>query len=316
MTKYGQTWWGAKWMNALSHIDYSNRLPRGRSYANKGAVKDLRISGERIIANVKGTRIKPYNVTVGIPSFTAKEKESLTGAILDNPLLLSKLLNRELPESLYTMAEAHYIRIFPGRWNDLDMHCSCPDWAVPCKHLAAVINVIANEIDRNPFLIFKLHGYDIIHELQAFGIEAISDTVTVPDLASLAVEEPVKGYQTEKTIALEEIDFSVLEDMREKLLSLLSEKPVFYSKDFKQVLDKLYRKTARKIARENMMTAGLTRIPDHHASHYERYSGVTITLDECNRLVDCRIHGEPLVGVLEHFRFHLPGSVKYRDDRY
>jgi uncharacterized Zn finger protein len=280
-------------MNALSHIDYSNRLPRGRSYANKGAVKDLRISGHRIIANVKGTRIKPYNVTVGIPAFTSKEKESLTGAILDNPLLLSKLLNRELPESLYTMAEAHHIRIFPGRWNDLDMHCSCPDWAVPCKHLAAVINVIANEIDRNPFLIFKLHGYDIIHELQRFGIEAISDTVTIPDLASLALAEPVESYQTDKTIALEEIDFSVMEDMREKLLSLLSEKPVFSSKDFKKVLDKLYRKTARKIARENMMATGSSVQQDHHSSHYERYLGVAITLNECNCLVDCKIHGEP-----------------------
>ena len=221
MTKYGQTWWGAKWMNALSYIDYSNRLPRGRSYANKGAVKDLRISGRKIISNVAGTRITPYKVTVGIPAFTSKEKETLTVAILDNPLLLSKLLNRELPKSLYTMAETHHIRIFPGRWNDLDMHCSCPDWAVPCKHLAAVINVIANEIDRNPFLIFKLHGYDIIHELRRFGIEAISDTVTIPDLASLAVAEPAESYQKENTLALEEIDFSVLEDMREKLLSLL-----------------------------------------------------------------------------------------------
>ena len=293
MTKYGQTWWGAKWLNALSHIDYSNRLPRGRNYANKGAVKDLRISGRRIIANVKGTRIKPYKVTVEIPAFTSKEKESLTGAILDNPLLLSKLLNRELPESLYTMAEAHHIRIFPGRWNDLDMRCSCPDWAVPCKHLAAVINVIANEIDRNPFLIFKLHGYDIIHELQRYGIEAISDTVTIPDLVSLSVTEPVESYKMEKTIALDEIDFSVLEDMREKLLSLLSENPVFYSKDFKKVLDKLYRKTARKIARENMMTTGSSVQQDHHSSHYERYSGVTITLDECNCLVDCKIRGEP-----------------------
>ena len=97
MAKYGQTWWGAKWMNALSHIDYSNRLPRGRSYANKGAVKDLRIQGRKIIANVKGTRIKPYKVTVGIPAFTPMEMESLTGTILNNPLLLSKLLNRELP---------------------------------------------------------------------------------------------------------------------------------------------------------------------------------------------------------------------------
>ncbi len=293
MAKYGQTWWGGKWMNALSHIDYSNRLPRGRNYANKGAVEDLSISGRKIIAAVRGTRIKPYKVTVEIPAFTVKEKESLTGAILDNPLLLSKLLNRELPESLYSMAEAHRIQIFPRRWNDLDMHCSCPDWAVPCKHLAAVINVIANEIDRNPFLIFKLHGFDIIHELRRYGIEAISDTVTIPDLASLAVAEPLEIYKAEKNIALEEIDFSVLEDMREKLLSLLTEKPVFYSRDFKQVLDKLYRKMARKIARDNMMTAGLTPIPDQRASHYERYSSVAITLDECNRLVDCRIHGEP-----------------------
>jgi uncharacterized Zn finger protein len=116
MTKYGQTWWGGKWMNALSHIDYSNRLPRGRSYANKGMVEDLRISGRKIIAALRGTRIKPYKVTVGIPAFTVKEKESLTGAILNNPLLLSKLLNRELPESLYSMAEAHRIQIFPRCW--------------------------------------------------------------------------------------------------------------------------------------------------------------------------------------------------------
>ncbi len=314
MTKYGQTWWGAKWLNALSHIDYSNRLPRGRSYANKGAVKDLRIQGRKIIANVQGTRIKPYKVTVGIPAFTPMEMESLTGTILNNPLLLSKLLNRELPESLHSMAEANHIQIFPGRWNDLEMDCSCPDWAVPCKHLAAVINVIANEIDRNPFLIFKLHGYDIIHKLQRIGIEAISETVTIPDLASLAVAEPVESYQTDKTMALEEIDFSVLEDMREKLLSLLSEKPVFYSKDFKQVLDKLYRKTARRIARENMMNSGISRIPDHRASHYERYSGVAVTLDECSSLVDCRIRGEPGGSWRVYHKFDKEGAWGIRSD--
>ncbi len=314
MVKYGQTWWGAKWLNALSHIDYSNRLPRGRSYANKGAVKYFQIQGRKIIASVQGTRIKPYKVTVGIPAFTPMEMESLTGTILNNPLLLSKLLNRELPESLHSMAEANHIQIFPGRWNDLEMDCSCPDWAVPCKHLAAVINVIANEIDRNPFLIFKLHGYDIIHKLQRIGIEAISETVTIPDLASLAVAEPAEGYQTDKTIALEEIDFSVLEDMREKLLSLLSEKPVFYSKDFKLVLDKLYRKIARRISRENMMTAGISRIPDHRASHYERYSGVAVTLDECSRLVDCRIRGEPGGSWRVNHKVDKEGTWGIRDD--
>jgi len=293
MIKYGQTWWGGKWLNALSHIDYSNRLPRGRSYANKGAVKDISISGRKIIAAVKGTRIQPYKVAVGIPAFTTKEKETLTGVIMENPLLLSKLLNRELPESLYRMAEAHHIRIFPGRWSDLDMHCTCPDWAVPCKHLAAVINVIASEIDRNPFLIFKLHGYNIIEELQRNGLEAISDSVTIPDLASLAVAESMEIYQAENIMALEEIDFSVLEGMREKLLSLLSERPVFSSRDFKKVLDILYRKTARWIAREHRNTAVVSGEDGSPWVHYERCQGVAVSLNESSGLVGCRIECEP-----------------------
>ncbi len=84
-------------MNALSHIDYSNRLPRGRSYANKGAVKNLRISGRKIIANVKGTRITPYKVTVDIPAFTSKEKKELADlAVSTGEKWVGELSNRDL----------------------------------------------------------------------------------------------------------------------------------------------------------------------------------------------------------------------------
>lgn len=314
MAKYGNTWWGNKWLNALSHIDYSNRLPRGRSYANKGAVSDLRVSGRKIIASVEGTRIQPYKVKVEVPAFTTKEKEELQSAIINNPLLLSKLLNRELPESLYSLAESRMIRIFPDRWDDLDMHCSCPDWAVPCKHLAAVINVIANEIDRNPFLIFKLHGYDIISELRKLGMEAISETVAIPDYPSLAIAEPVELYKSGKTVALEEIDFSVIEDKREQLLSLLSEKPVFSSKDFKGILDKLYWKTARRIRKENMMSAGISAGKDQRFSHYERYTGIAIALDEVSRLTEFRIHGKPGRTWKEHKTMDKDGIWRMSDD--
>ena len=40
-TSYGRTWWGAQWLQALTQIDHENRLPRGRTYANRGAVLDL-----------------------------------------------------------------------------------------------------------------------------------------------------------------------------------------------------------------------------------------------------------------------------------
>jgi len=59
---YGQTWWGAQWLNSLSQIDYDNRLPRGRSYANKGAVTKVEIQHGKIHAKVKGSYPQPYSV--------------------------------------------------------------------------------------------------------------------------------------------------------------------------------------------------------------------------------------------------------------
>ena len=64
---YGKTWWGEQWLQALSQIDFDNRLPRGRSYANKGAVRELVVDGGTIEARVQGSRPQPYMVSVSVP---------------------------------------------------------------------------------------------------------------------------------------------------------------------------------------------------------------------------------------------------------
>lgn len=49
------TWWGKAWnRNLEGYADYSNRLPRGRSYARHGSVIDLRIEAGSISALVQG----------------------------------------------------------------------------------------------------------------------------------------------------------------------------------------------------------------------------------------------------------------------
>lgn len=45
--EYGTTWWGRRWLNALSGIDNENRIPRGKDYADAGKVPSLRIDEER-----------------------------------------------------------------------------------------------------------------------------------------------------------------------------------------------------------------------------------------------------------------------------
>ena len=38
------------------------------------------------------------------------------------------------------------------------MDCSCPDWAVPCKHVAAVCYLLAEAFDEDPFAILAWRG--------------------------------------------------------------------------------------------------------------------------------------------------------------
>ena len=291
MPKYGQTWWGGEWMKALSHIDYSNRLPRGRNYANKGAVREITLKSKTIKALVQGTRSTPYKVTVKTPGFTAAEKTTMTSAILENPLLLTRLLNRELPPQLHQIAAQNNIRIFPGRWNDLEMNCSCPDWAVPCKHLAAVINVIANEIDRNPFLLFKFHDYNIVEELSKHELDASNVSAGIFNMAQIYTEvttendkpghdstaAPGTGEQDPgSTAALADLDFSAIENMRDTILSLLPEKPLFYPGDFKAVTEKLYKMVSKSVTKQ------LEMADEGHQNgiNYEKFNEVQITLRE------------------------------------
>ena len=127
----------------MGNIDYSNRLPHGSSYSRNGSIASLGIDGNNIHAKVKGSRPKPYDVTVIIPTFFEPEIKKLIKANADKPVIMSKLLNKELDPELLTIAERIGLKIFPKQWTDFKMQCSCPDRAVPCKHLAAVIYKIS-----------------------------------------------------------------------------------------------------------------------------------------------------------------------------
>ena len=238
--QYGKTWWGQQWLNSLSKIDNSNRLPRGRTYANKGAVKNIEIETNAISAKVQGSAPRPYKVMVSVPIFTNNQKQALLEAILGNPTLLAKLLNRELPQELAKFAEEKNIPLFPKSWRDFPMKCSCPDSAVPCKHLAAVIYIIANEIDKNPFLVFQLHDFDVLGEVSSRYSVGKKSGIRVNAFVDF-FEEKFAEIAKIKDNIFDDIDFSYIEPMSDKLLKIIQGSPIFAEKDFKKNLQKAHK---------------------------------------------------------------------------
>lgn len=250
---YGNTYWGKEWLQSLTQIDYSNRLPRGKTYANKGLARDIEITKSRITAKVQGSRRRPYDVSVSVTNFTASEKAKIIQLVTENPIHLSKLLNRELPSKLDEACKRVGIHIFPNSWRDMNGYCSCPDVAVPCKHLASVLYLIANEIDKNPFLVFELHGFDLFKGLE--GVGYIIDEQK--EIAILSISDLQTDYNFDETTfewqdaIFQQLDFSKLPNCKEQLLTLLGDKPVFYpSGDFKSVLEKAYQSVAKFLTKK------------------------------------------------------------------
>ena len=254
-TKYGKTWWGEQWLGALKNIDYSNRLPRGASYARNGMVQEIKFLGNIISAKVKGSRRMPYNETIKLPEFSSKDIDKLIKLILEQPVVLSKLFNRHLDESLAKMAEEAGMPLFPKQWKDLKMYCSCPDWAVPCKHLAAIIYKTSMEIDNNPFLVFSLHGVDLMAELEKRGITAADSTEMMEVENTSAVYATMEQMQLRKVPELMP-DYTLLSDLTLPLSSLLPSSPAFcHNSDFQQAYQRelLYiNKVATKVLQDKL----------------------------------------------------------------
>ncbi len=227
--QFGKTWWGEHWLRSLENVDYDNRLPRGASYARSGHVLSVKIKDNYITAKVSGSRSTPYKVNIIVPPFFEDQIEKLIDKIIEKPALISKLLNRKLDPAILTIAEEVGLKVFPRQWTDFKMQCNCPDWAVPCKHLASVIYMVSREIDNNPFLVFEIHNVDLIEELKKRGIFiAEQKNNEIPALASLLVPSKKKQEQTDNEAAYSRVDFSQLRDIAEPLVQLLPDAPPFY----------------------------------------------------------------------------------------
>ena len=168
---FGNTWWGAAWVDALEQrakLD-PNRLPRGRTYARKDTVSGLSVGGGEVSARVRGSRPQPYKVTIKMRVFTAAEWDTLLGVIGTQLGHAAALLDGELPGALAEQAREAGADLLPGP-GDLKPRCSCPDSANPCKHVAAVYYLVADEVDKDPFVLFLLRGRpreDVLAELRA-----------------------------------------------------------------------------------------------------------------------------------------------------
>jgi uncharacterized Zn finger protein len=136
------------------------RLDRGRNYARRGQVISLELVPGAVNARVQGSRPRPYDVVIGLPVFAEEIWARAEVALAEQALPSAKLLAGEVPPELEEIFAAAGAPLFPRTARELAQRCSCPDGAVPCKHLAATFYLMAEAFDGDPFLILRWRGRD------------------------------------------------------------------------------------------------------------------------------------------------------------
>jgi uncharacterized Zn finger protein len=155
---FAESWWGRRWIEVLESFNIGERLSRGRTYARKGQVLDLKINPGKVSAKVQGSRPTPYKVTIEVKPIGDAQWRKLGKAVAADTWSAARLIAGEMPETLEQTFKDEGVPLFPEKLGDLKTQCSCPDWSNPCKHVAAVYYLLAETFDRDPFLLFRLRG--------------------------------------------------------------------------------------------------------------------------------------------------------------
>ena len=157
--EFARNWWARRWLQALERLIDVARLQRGRNYARMGqvlSIEETRDGG--IAARVQGSRTRPYKVKIRMSALSDKQWEKVLDVLADQAIFAAQLLAGEMPSDIEEAFAKAGVSLFPNYVGDLITECSCPDWANPCKHIAAAHYILGDRFDEDPFLIFRLRG--------------------------------------------------------------------------------------------------------------------------------------------------------------
>ncbi len=204
-----RNWWGKSWNRNLErYADYSNRIGRGKSYVRHGAVLDLRIAGGQVSALVQGSKAKPYEVVIRIAPVKKVDWAQIRKQCQSELRSLPDLLTGKFPKALADIFMAEGKGLFPTP-KEINFDCSCPDWAVMCKHVAATLYGIGARLDEDPLLFFTLRQADT-EELVA---QAVKDKTG--ELLARAEKKSSRALDDADLSGLFGIDMDVMPDSAE-----------------------------------------------------------------------------------------------------
>jgi len=268
MSKHAKTWWGQRFIEALEDFTDSGRLQRGRSYSTDNRIKQWLLKEGKVEAKLRGN-INPYfgvykeptyKVSVQMTHLSAAQWQKIIQKLTQRASFIARLLLNEIPENIENVFADLGVHLLPNSYKDFKVSCDCPDYEVPCKHIAGVCYRLAGQLDQDPFLLFEMRGLPPEKLLQELAnsplgkvlsdakssatveLAPVASFYTRPILAELPQETSLKGFWQGQQPLPKEIEPSQAATIPAMLIKKGGDFPAFWHKQnsFIEVMEDFY----------------------------------------------------------------------------
>jgi uncharacterized Zn finger protein len=268
MSKHAKTWWGQRFIEALEDFTDSGRLQRGRPYSTDNRIKQWLLKDGKVEAKLRGN-INPYfgvykeptyKVSVQMTHLSAAQWQKIIQKLTQRASFIARLLLNEIPENIENVFADLGVHLLPNDYRDFKVACDCPDYEVPCKHIAGVCYRLAGQLDQDPFLLFEMRGLateKLLQELAssplgkvlsdakssaAMELAPVASFYTRPILAELPQETSLKGFWHGQHPLPKSIEPSQVATIPAMLIKKGGDFPAFWHKQnsFIEVMEDFY----------------------------------------------------------------------------
>ncbi|MDB9443277.1 SWIM zinc finger family protein [Sphaerospermopsis kisseleviana CS-549] len=193
-------WWSQRWLDLLDSYRFKKRLERARNYSRQGNVLSIEFKGAKVLARVQGSEVEPYKVSLFLDAFSDEEWGYVIETMSQKSIFAAKLLAGEMPQNIEDVFTSNGLSLFPFTLGDVHSKCSCPDKAVPCKHIGAVYYQLGDRFSEDPFVLFQLRGRTrekIISDLRNLRSSKLLDQSegTTSKQEKAEIQKPISEHQ-------------------------------------------------------------------------------------------------------------------------
>lgn len=149
----------------------------GRQDAKRPKVVTIDVKKGRVSATVRLAKKGLVDVTVELPLLVESGWDRVSEVFAMHTLAVARLLAGDLPEIFLVQLEERGVSLLPRFDESVVTRCDCDETLAGCEHRAAVVELLAEEIARDPFVLFLLRGRERPEVLALLGDEDDSPAI-------------------------------------------------------------------------------------------------------------------------------------------